>query len=87
MNKNKIKATWKDNKLIFDHFIVCKNSDNFIGVYHRHGYSKCGPLITSDTTLKGAAKKAKLLEIGWMFGEKEMKDCYREQCRYCSAWD
>lgn len=82
----KVKATWKDGKLIFGHFIVRKESDNFVGVYHRCGY-KCGPLVTSDTTLKGAAKKAKLLEIGWQLGEKEMRDCYREQCRYCSAWN
>lgn len=46
MSKN-IKATWKDEKLLFAHIVVCKNSDNFFGVYHRYG-SKCGPLITSD---------------------------------------
>lgn len=82
----KIKATWKDNELMFTHVIVCKNSGNFFGVYHRYG-SKYGPLITSDTTLKGAAKKAKLIEIGWNFGEEVMKDLYGDRCRYCNAWD
>jgi hypothetical protein len=82
----KIKEMWKDGKLIFGHFIVKKESDHFVGVYQRYG-SKCGPLVTSDTALKGAAKKAKLLESGWQLGEKDATDCYREQCRYCSAWD
>lgn len=79
----KIKAVWKDEKLVFNHFIVKKESDNFVGVYRRHG-SKRGPLITSDTTLKGAAKKAKLLEMGWRMGEKDSDDFHKESCRYCS---
>jgi hypothetical protein len=78
----KIKATLKDGKLIFRHFIVKKESDHFVGVYHRYG-SKCGPLIASDTTLKGAARKAKLLEMGWRMGEKESDDWHRELCRNC----
>lgn len=79
----KIKATWKDGKLIFGHFIVKKESNNFVGVYRRHD-SKCGPFITSDKTLKGAAKKVKLLEIGWLMGEKASDDFHKESCRYCS---
>lgn len=29
---NKIKAVWKDGRLIFNHFVVKKGSDSFIGV-------------------------------------------------------
>lgn len=83
MANNKIKAVWKDGKLLFNHFVVKKDSDNFFGVYHRYG-SKCGPLITSDTTLKGAAKKAKLLEIGYKLGSDSAYYFHREMCRYCS---
>lgn len=83
---NKIKAVWRDNKLFFKHFVVKRESENFVGVYRRCG-SNCGPIVTSDETLKGAAKKAKLLEIGWNLGYGEGYDLYKEQCKYCSAWD
>lgn len=76
----KIKAVWKNGKLMFDHFIVNQESDCFVGVYCRRG-DEYGVLITSATTLKGAAQKAKLLEIGWQMGEKESDDFHRECCQ------
>jgi hypothetical protein len=79
----KIEAIWKDGKLIFGHFIVKKESDHFVGVYQRCG-SNCGSLVTSDTTVNGAAKKAKLLEIGWRLGEENADAYHKEECRFCS---
>lgn len=83
---DKIKASWRNGMLVFPRFIVKKGSDNFVGVYHRWGYD-CGPIVTSATTLKAAAKKAKLLEIGYSIAEEEMREMYKDQCRYCSAWE
>ena len=86
MSENKIKAVWRNGMLVFPRFIVKKESDNFVGVYHRWGYA-CGPIVTSATTLKAAAKKAKLLEIGYSMAEDDLRKMHKDQCRYCSAWD
>ena len=86
MSKNRIKAVWKNGMLIFPRFVVKKESDAFVGVYHRWGYD-CGPIVTSATTLKAAAKKAKLLEIGYRIAEEDLREMYKDQCKCCSAWD
>ena len=74
----KIKAVWKNNQLVFKNFIVKKESDNFVGVYSRGGQYCAGHLITSATTLKQAAQKAKLLELGYAIGYQDAKDIYTD---------
>lgn len=61
----KILATWHDNYLMFGHFFIKKDKEKMYGVYSRSANPR---LITSDETLKGAAKKAKYLEIGYLLG-------------------
>lgn len=53
--------------LDFGCFMVKKESDNFYGVYNYVGKTQ-GDLITSGSTMKKAAKKAKLLQIGFEIG-------------------
>jgi hypothetical protein len=60
-----IKASINGDKLMFNDFIVIKESDNFYGVYERYSDDKCGSIITSGTTSDNASKKAKLLQIGY----------------------
>ena len=83
---SKVKATWRarDGMMVFEHFIVKKDSDNFFGVYHRGCGLSCGGIVTSGATFKSACKKAKLLEIGWDFGEQCSDAFYKEKCKYCS---
>lgn len=62
-----IKATWKNGKLFFKNFVIVKEKETFWGVYERAipSYYPIGDLITSGETLDKAAKKAKLLQIGY----------------------
>ena len=85
VNKFEIKAVFKNDRLEFPHFFVKKESDIFFGVYcnHDRNYGLKGELIASSTTFKGAAKKAKLLEIGYMIGESDCENWHRELCREC----
>ena len=72
----KIKAEFRDGKLYFKHFVVKKESETMYGVY-----DDCSKLITSGTTLNQAAKKAKLLELGYQMGYEKARDIYDE------GWD
>lgn len=57
----------ENGNVVFDRFIVKKESENFYGVYTHY----CGTivaLITSGTTKDSACKKAKLLQIGFDIG-------------------
>lgn len=54
-----------DGKLYFNDFVVQKESGNFYGVYESFMGYPCTTLITSGTSMESAAKKAKLLQIGW----------------------
>lgn len=62
-----------NGKLYFQDFMVQKKSENFYGVYESFLYTKCGELITSGTTMGSAAKKAKLLQIGYDL-KKELEE-------------
>ena len=64
--KQKIKATWRDNNLVFTHFVVKQESPFMYSVYRcaLHGVPY-GEIITSGETMAQAAKKAKLLEMGY----------------------
>ena len=67
MFNEKIEAKMVGDVLDFGCFIVKKESDNFYGVYDYVGKTQ-GELITSGSTMKKAAKKAKLLQIGFEIG-------------------
>ena len=69
----KIKARWHNGNLYFKNFVVIKESENFYGVYRGLGSMKNKP-ITSATTLKQAAKKAKLLQMGYEFCKEDEDD-------------
>ena len=73
-----IKVTWKNNTLCFNDFVVVKESETFYGVYERSlmSYSPSGNLITSGRTLKNAAKKAQLLQIGYNICKEKNDDNY-----------
>ena len=73
----KIKATWQNKKLVFGHFLVKRESPEFVGVYERCGLRGIR-LITSAPTLTAAAKKAKLLEMGYRMGYNDAKDIYQD---------
>ena len=77
----KVTANWKDKQLVFDHFIVKRESPHFVGVYHRGG-AQYGQPITSAPTLPLAARKAKLLELGYSLGYKDAKECYSDGYRW-----
>lgn len=62
----KVIAEKTSTGLLFKHYEVRKKGANFYGVYYRD----CNYLITSGTTLNDAAKKAKLLEIGYRDGRE-----------------
>jgi len=64
----KITAEKTPNGLAFRHYEVRKKGEHFYGVYLRYGG---GYLITSGDTLSSAAKKAKLLEIGYEDGKAD----------------
>lgn len=76
----KIKSENIDGKIVFDNFIVIKESEHFFGVYERaskYSYNKYDPIITSGKTINAAAKKAKLLQIGYNIRkENEREDYY-----------
>ena len=57
----------RNGNIVFDRFIVKKESENFYGVYE-HFYGSTNSLITSGTTKDSACKKAKLLQIGFNIG-------------------
>ena len=58
--------------LLFDNYMVIEESSHFYGVYQNNLYNI---LITSGETMQQAAKKAKLLQIGY------------NQCKeYLSDW-
>lgn len=62
-----VKAQFVGDNLCFRNFIVKKESDNFYGVYEKgfHYNDSLGELITSADSMNKAAKKAKLLQIGY----------------------
>jgi hypothetical protein len=73
-----IEATWKNGNLCFKDFVVVKESETFYGVYERSLMS-CAPggeLITSGETLDRAAKKAKLLQIGYDICRDNVRHSY-----------
>lgn len=72
-----IKATWKNDLLVFTHVAVKRESKTFYGVYEYSVWDKkvYGKVITSAETLKQASKKAKLIEIGY-------KMCGDDLCEY-----
>lgn len=75
----KVKASWKNDLLVFTNVAVKKESDHFYGVYKYVSYGSgtiYGEVITSAPTLNAAAKKAKMIEIGYKMGVDEMNDCY-----------
>lgn len=60
----KVKSTYNDGCVSFDHFEVVKIKHNIFAVYRLCcGYRTY--VITHGTTLRNACKKAKLLEIGY----------------------
>ena len=63
----KITAEKTPYGLAFRHYEVRKKGAHFYGVYLRYN----GCLITSGNTLSSAAKKAKLLEIGYEDGRAD----------------
>ncbi|NSK75528.1 hypothetical protein [Blautia massiliensis (ex Durand et al. 2017)] len=63
----KIKARRVDlesGRMDFDHFTVVKLSNNYFAVFDGYGKE-----VTSGKSLNSAAKKAKLLEIGFNVGK------------------
>lgn len=63
----KIKAKRVDiesGRMDFDHFTVIKLSNNYFAVFDGFGNE-----VTSGESLNSAAKKAKLLEIGFSVGK------------------
>lgn len=75
----KIEGIWKNGNLCFKDFIVVKEKDSFWGVYEISvlNYAPLGKLITSGETLNRAAKKAKLLQIGYnICRDNLIDDCY-----------
>lgn len=73
-----IKAMWKNGNLCFKDFVVVKEKETFWGVYEISvlSYTPCGELITSGETLDKAAKKAKLLQIGYNICRDNIRDTY-----------
>lgn len=82
----KIKASWKNDLLVFTNVAVKKESETFYGVYEYSAIDKktYGKAITSATTLSSAAKKAKLIEIGYKMCSSDMYDYHYESCSLCS---
>lgn len=68
-----IKAKMKNGKLYFRNFVVIKESESFYAVYRGEHAEKHKP-ITSAPTLKQAAKKAKLLQMGYEFCKEDEDD-------------
>lgn len=68
-----VKAKWKNGKLYFKNFVVVKEKENFYAVYQNIYQPKEKP-ITSATTLNQAAKKAKLLQLGYLMCIEEKDD-------------
>jgi hypothetical protein len=62
-----VKAQFVGGNLCFRNFIVKKESDSFYGVYEKSCLDNypLGGLITSADSMNKAAKKAKLLQIGY----------------------
>lgn len=60
-----MKAKKVDGKLYFRNFVVIPEGKHFFGVYESVLNCKCGPLITSGHSFDAAAKKAKLLQMGY----------------------
>ena len=69
----KVPSAWRGDKLCFKHFIVQKDSETFYGVYRRLAFDNrpYGNVVTSAETMKAAARKAKLLEIGYCEGRED----------------
>ena len=69
----KVPSAWRGDKLCFKHFIVQKDSETFYGVYRCLMFDNrpYGNVITSAKTMKAAARKAKLLEIGYCEGRDD----------------
>lgn len=68
-------SVWRNGNLCFKHFVVEKRSETFYGVYAclpfaSEGY---GDVITSGTTFHEAARKAKLLDIGYRLAVEDAK--------------
>ena len=63
----KVESRVENGNIVFDRFIVKKESDNFYGVYE-YFFGSANSLITSATTKDSACKKAKLLQIGFDLG-------------------
>lgn len=61
----KIKAKWVGDRLCFDHFVIQKESDTMFGIYRCVNHEPYGEVITGGASFSSAAKKAKLLEIGY----------------------
>lgn len=76
----KVNSEMKDGKILFDNFIVVKESENFWGVYKRlfmcH-YDK-NSVITSGPTKDNACKKAKMLQIGYDMSLDDIEALKRE---------
>ena len=70
----KIKATWRNDLLVFNHVAVKKGSETFYGVYRYDPWLKktYGEVITGAETFDKASKKAKLIEIGYEMCFKEV---------------
>lgn len=66
MRAMKCEGKCENGDLFFQNFYVHKASDNYFSVRDRYNRE-----ITSAKTRKAAFKKAKLLQIGYAYGEKE----------------
>lgn len=67
-----------NGNLCFKNFVIVRKKETFYGVYERSilSHAPCGELITSGETLDKAARKAKLLQIGYDMCRDNMRDAY-----------
>lgn len=71
----KVNSEMRNGKLYFDHFLVRQESDYMYSIYQRWPMSddRFGKVVSSSESFNGAAKKAKLMEIGYQIAMENIR--------------